>query len=346
MVHLPNNTEIRRRQPPRYGQEGDGSWRLPRFKDRARGNGAIGYRGDTGVIERFSRPQLPAADGSNERIVDRLFGPDAIANLLAHPGMREAVHMAATGAARQFDGDWARNRLLNDRGRFLMALLILDLHFTESGGSGVTGARLRREVADYGVCSAGRATGFLQALRLAKYLIPNPHPGLREKRLAPTSPFMIAHRQRWDYVFDAIAYVDPEAAARAKALSDPQLFGPATHTMAECFRNGLRARDVVPTLSPFLDHDAGFLILTTLFSLRHEPVTVARLAGHFSVSRAHVTEVLQRACEVGLARPASPRGGFAAGEGLEAVLAQFYALVFLIFLKALKATEEAAAAGA
>lgn len=291
-------------------------------------------------MERISPPQGLAGDENTESVVDRLFGAGAVAKLLMHPGMADAVRTASRGAARNYVGQWARNRLLNDRGRFLMSLLILDLHFTESGGTGVTGARLRREVADYRVCSPGRATAFLDALRFAKFVCPGTQSGPREKRLVPTGPFLAAHRERWEGVFDAIAHLDADAAAQAKALSDHQLFGAATHTMAEYYRKGLRAYEVVPTLSPFVDQDAGFLILTTLFSLSPEAVTVKRLAGHFSVSRAHVTEMLQRASEVGLARPAGPRGGFAPGERLESALAHFYAIVFLTFLRALKAAQE------
>ena len=276
----------------------------------------------------------PGAAASFPESVVRMFGAEAINDLMAAPGFPAAIHAAAANAVRLYDGNWLRNRLLNDRGRFLAVLLILDLHFTESGGRGVTGARLRREVVALGVCSAGRATAFLAALRFKKLLTACTEEGTKE-RLMPTAALLQMHRERWNGMFAAIAHIDPAAADAARDLPDAALFGPCTHTMADCFRQGLRVFDAAPELLALAERDAGLVMLVSIL-VTGETVSVTHLARQFSVSRAHVGTVLQLAEAKGLALSDPGRAGYRAGPALEAILMRFYAVVFLTFLTALK----------
>lgn len=265
----------------------------------------------------------------------RMFGVDAINTLMAAPGFPAAIHAAAGNAVRLYDGKWLRNRLLNDRGRFLAVLLILDLHFTESGGRGVTGARLRREVVDLGVCSAGRATAFLAALRFKHLLKACTLSGAKERRLMPSEALLQMHRERWNGMFSAIAHIDASAADAARDLPDEVLFGPCTHAMAECFRQGVRVFDAAPELLGLAERDAGLVILVSLVA-DGGTVSVTQLARQFSVSRAHVGNVLQLAEVQGFVCSEPGRNGYRAGPALEPVLMRFYAVVFLVFLTALR----------
>jgi biotin operon repressor len=277
----------------------------------------------------------PGAAASFPEAAVRMFGAEAINDLISAPGFPAAIQAAAGNAVRLYDGNWLRNRLLNDRGRFLAVLLILDLHFTESRGSGVTGARLRREVADLGVCSAGRATAFLAALRFKRLLMAMPQSGARERRLVPSATLLQMHRERWNGMFSAIAHIDPAAADVARDLPDDVLFGPCTHAMADCFRQGLRVFDAAPELLDVAERDAGLVMLVSLVA-NGGPVSVTQLARQFSVSRAHVANVLQRAETQGLACSEPGRNGYRASAALQPVLMRFYAVVFLTFLTALR----------
>ncbi|MEW6255750.1 MAG: hypothetical protein AB1592_07320 [Pseudomonadota bacterium] len=251
------------------------------------------------------------------------------------------MHASAAHSVLSYEGNWLRNRLLNDRGRYLTAVLILDLHFNESHGRGITGARLRREVTAYDVCSRGRATAFLEALQFGGYLEVRPTANRRERRLAPTALFTDSHIIRWNGMFAAMAHMDPERAARAAALPASLLFGPCAAYFAETIRKGVRAFDLAPILFDYAERDAG---LVTLFSLlshpeADDPLSISQMARRFSISRAHAMGLMRRAQQDGFAVPIT--GGYRAGPALQTAMARFFAVVFLIFFRALEACEEA-----
>lgn len=268
------------------------------------------------------------------------FGAPALLAMMERPGFSEAMRTSATHSVLNYEGNWLRNRLLSDRGRYLTSILILDLHFNESQGGGITGARLRREVTAYGVCSGGRATAFLDALQFGGYLQVRPTANRRERRLVPTSLFTDSHVNRWNGMFGAIALMDAERAARAMALPESLLFGPCAAYFAETIRKGVRAFDLAPVLFDYAERDAGFVTLLALLTLPEasEPVSISQMARRFSISRAHTISLIRRAQADGFALPVP--GGYRAGPELQTTLARFYAIVFLIFVRALDACEE------
>ncbi len=284
---------------------------------------------------------LAPAASFPEAIV-RVFGATAIDDLMLAPGLPAAVRAAAGNAVRLYDGNWLRNRLLNDRGRLLAVLLILDLHFNESGGRGVTGARLRREVVDLDVCSPGRATAFLAALRFKHLLMAAPHSPAKERRLMPSATLLQTHRERWNGMFSAIAHVDAPAAAAASVLPDEVLFGPCTHVMAECFRQGVRVFEATPELRTIAERDVGLVALVS-FVASGGPMSISQLARQFSVSRAHIANVLQLAEAQNLVCGEPGRGGYRAGPALMPVLMRFYTVIFLTFLSASRQGQREAA---
>ena len=286
-----------------------------------------------GVDWNLSVTMAPAA--SFPEPIVRVFGAKAIDDLMLAPGLPAAIRSAADNAVRLYDGNWLRNRLLNDRGRLLAVLLILDLHFNEAGGKGVTGARLRREVVDLDVCSAGRATAFLAALRFKHLLTAAPHSPAKERRLIPSATLLQVHRERWNGMFSAIAHIDAPAAAAARVLPDEVLFGPCTHVMAECFRQGVRVFEATPELRSIAERDVGLVTLVSFVS-HGGSTSISQLARQFSVSRAHVANVLQLAEAHNLVCAEPGRGGYRAGPALMPVLMRFYAVIFLTFLSALR----------
>jgi biotin operon repressor len=258
----------------------------------------------------------------------------AVAALIDHPQFAAAVMAAATAMVEQYHGHWILNRLVNDRGRFILGLMILDLHFIDGGGEGFTAGRLREIAGASGVCSPGRITAFLAALRLVGFLRPIAADDRRLRRLAPTERFLDFHRDRLRKLFGALAAIDPAGDAAIAALHRPEFLAIFAHTLSVAFRRGFRVADFVPELRPTVERDAG---LTMLFALLVEDaagraVSIASLAQRFSVSRAHVLTVMREAEHAGLAMPAGPRGGYRAGPALAATLDRLFAAMFLTHL--------------
>ncbi len=287
-------------------------------------------------------PFIPSLDVLPPAIATT-FGEAAVLALMGQPGFCEAMQASAAHSVLNYEGNWLRNRLLSDRGRYLTSILILDLHFNEARSGGITGARLRREVTAYDVCSRGRATAFLEALQFGGYLEVRPTANRRERRLIPTAQFTDTHINRWNGIFAAIAHMEPERATRATSLPPTALFGPCTAYFANCIRRGVRASDLAPVLFDYAERDAGLVTLFALLSHpdESEPISISQLARRFSVSRAHAMGLIRRAQADGFA--VTVPGGYRAGPALQTTLARFFAVVFLIFIRALDACESSLA---
>ena len=265
--------------------------------------------------------------------VERIIGRDAIAAMKAREGFCRAMRVASAAGVRNYEGSWLRNRLLNDRGRYLASILILDIHFNQSGGAGVTTARVRRDLVACDICSAGRATAFIAGLRFGRFLEPVPARNLKEKHFGPTRLFLDAHLMRWHNLFSAIAEMDPDMAQRAREAPESGVFGPAISTMADLMRAGVRGFDLVPNLQHYADREVGFLLLLNLMALEEgATLSTVEAVQRFSVSRTHISSLLRRATQEGLAR--REPAGFAAGPELAPALADFFAVAFLVFERA------------
>jgi biotin operon repressor len=285
-------------------------------------------------------PSAPPGDDSTLRL-----DTDAVDALIGHPRFDAAMLAAATAVVEQYRGHWLLNRLVNDRGRFVLGLMILDLHFNEGGGVGFTAGRLREVAGANGVCSPGRITAFLAALRLVGFLHQVAADDRRLRRLAPTERLLDLHRDRLRSLFKALALIDAAGDEAVAALHSPAFIGAFTHDLSAAYRSGLRISGLVPEIRSTVERDAG---LTMLFSLliaeaSERPVSIAALAERFSVSRAHVLTVLREAERAGLAIPAGPRGGYRAGPALAATLRRFFAIMFLMHLHGIDAARSAGA---
>jgi hypothetical protein len=267
--------------------------------------------------------------------------PAAIAALIGHPQFDTAMLATAAAMIELYRGQWVLNRLVNDRGRFIPGLMILDLHFT-AGGTGFTTAQLRKEAAASGVCSPGRINALLASLRLLGFLKPVEADDGRMRRLAPTERFLALHRDRWGRLFEVLALIHPDGESGRLALSNDEFLGAFAHVLVASYRSGARVIDFVPELRRTAERDAG---LTMLFALMTgaaagQPVSISSLARRFLVSRAHVLTVLREAEEAGLAAAVS--NGYGPGPALPDALRRFFAIMYLLQLHGIRTAREAA----
>jgi len=265
--------------------------------------------------------------------ITRFFGLGALERLMSRNGFDRAVERMAQQALLNYKGNWLLSRLLNDRGRYSASLLVLDLHFNANAGRGMTAAELRSETVAWEICSAGRATAFLAALRFGKFVRELPTSDRRASRFGPTDVFLAAHRLRWSNIFQAVQAFDPDLAERGLSAPDSLIFGPGLKCIANHLRGGVRPFCAMPVICDFADREGGFGMLVSLFVLKEGEVLTPRAAGErFSISRTHAATLLRKAVRDGLAR-AVPEG-FVAGPLLMPSLRSLFGMVFLIFEQA------------
>ncbi|GLK85730.1 hypothetical protein [Ancylobacter defluvii] len=262
--------------------------------------------------------------------------------LRAHPLFAPAARQAAAGIVATYRGNAVMNRLLNDRGRFILSMLVLALHYEPpgAGGGGLSAGRLKAEAAGLQVCSPGRAVAMLGAFRLLGLVESMPDPGgdRRLKRLAPSARLLDLHRARWRHLLAAMTDLVPEGAAGLAHIDEPDFLAIYIDALIQPFREGWRLLDDVPELAPFADRDAGIVIALSLMEAGHDqpPLPITHLARRFGVSRSHVLGLLRAGEEAGLLRRPDPRGGALAEPALAEALNDFVAVAFLMQAQAVR----------
>jgi hypothetical protein len=262
------------------------------------------------------------------------FGLPAVAALRAHPGFEAAAREAAQGFIDLYQGNFLLNRILNDRGRFVLSLLAIDLHFqADLAGAhgGLTAARLKAAARSLDVCSPGRVVAFLAMLRLLRLVVPGPAKDRRLRPLIASERFVEMHRLRWRCGLAALAPMLPEARLAVERIDDDRFLGIFVRALAEPFKAGWRLLEGAQILSVFAERDAGMVVALALVVARQDvgPSPLADLARRFHVSRAHVLETLRAAEQKGLVRRSEPRGGFLAEPPLVDALHDFLGAVFV-----------------
>ena len=257
-----------------------------------------------------------------------------------HPAFAAAARQAARGLVATYRGSAVMNRLLNDRGRFTLSLLILALHFEAPGSrsDGLTAGRLKAEAASLGVCSPGRTGAVLGAFRLFGLIEPAADADRRVKRLAPAARFVEMHRLRWRALLQPMSGFMPEGAAGLAGIDDPAFLPLYVEALMQPFREGWRLLHDVPALAPFADRDAGIVIALSLMetSMGGPAPPIAGLAQQFGVSRSHVLAVLKAGEEAGLLCRPQARGGAVAAPALVEALYDFLAVAFLMQAQAVR----------
>lgn len=272
--------------------------------------------------------------------------PAEIEALRRLPAFERAWSRLVAGLTGQYRGNRVLNRILNDRGRALMGLLILDLHYNAVADGGLTATRLKQVCVETGVCSPGRVTAMLGVLRLLGFLAEVPGTDRRVRRLIPTEKLIETHMARWRQFLEAIALLHPEARGAIGRLDEPAFVARQVGAMGSMFRKGMRMLDYAPELRAVAGRDAGMMILMSVAAearsgagARGQPVdlTISDLAKRFVVSRGHVLSVLRDAELEGLILRGGPRGaGIVTTPALFDALDRFVAAGLLIHIASLR----------
>lgn len=265
----------------------------------------------------------------------------AVSALKSHPQFAAVAREATLGLVRSYRGSAVMNRLLNDRGRFLLSMLMMAEYFEvprEQGG-GLNASRLKAEALELGICSAGRTGAVLGAFRLLGLIEVAPASDRRLKPLAPTRNLINMHCMRWRALFEPMAAILPEGTIGLTRLDDTDFVSGFVQALVKPFREGWRLVDDAPGLAPFVDRDAGVVIACALLETAHgePPQPIAHLARQFGVSRSHVIRVFQAGEEAGLISRFDARGGATAQPSLVDALHDFMASAFLAQARAVRA---------
>ena len=272
--------------------------------------------------------------------------PEDVGRLRRHPRFGEASLHAAAGITRQYEGNWVLNRLLGDRGRTIMGLAILDLHYNRADEGGLTATALKHHCTELGICSPGRVTAMLGALKMLGLLAEVHGTDRRVRRLRPTDRFLALHRDRRRCFFEALAKVMPEGELALQREGDPDFVAAHMAAFARMFMSGMRLVDYVPELETVFRRDAGMLILMMLaVEARREgrdpfaslAVTITGLAKRASASRGHVLSVLRDAEEQAMVVRSGERGdGIAVTGSLLEAVDRFVAAILSLHLVAIR----------
>ncbi|MBI1202687.1 MAG: hypothetical protein GC182_09270 [Rhodopseudomonas sp.] len=232
--------------------------------------------------------------------------PDQIAAMRLESRFRQAVAAIAADNLRYYQRRWLGNRVLNDRGRFGIALICMYLHFSyrpNEPSSGLTAARLREICVGAGLCGGGRVEGILLMMRATGFLERAEDRVRGVRRYVPTSRLVRLHRERNRQLLLALDCVrgDTRFAERIGDDLDDPFYPRFVSAMAAMFLAGYRMVNAAPELQRMLDRDAGLPLMfcallagpdyADLVPEEMRPVTVADLARRFSVSGIHVRSV-------------------------------------------------------
>lgn len=250
------------------------------------------------------RQACPVDEATVRQAIDR-----RKSDIRAHEAFTPIMQAAAKGIVAQYEQHWMINRILNDRGRFLIAFAILHLHFEgiRSGAADtLTSTTLKTLCAGQSICSPGRATALLATMRLAGLVRTVRTSDGRRRALAPTPEFIALHRARLKRVF-AIAgpLMTPAQAERSARGLESDLFVCAiVSAFMEVFLSGFRVFPAGAQLESLSDRDGGMLIICTLIQLPQgsasTALSVSELARRFCLSRSHVASILREAEEKNL----------------------------------------------
>lgn len=276
---------------------------------------------------------------------------EARARLRARPDFPEIARRAAVNLGRSYQGNVLLTRLLNDRARIALALLMLDMHFEPAEAPGLTAGRLKAEAVALGLCSPGRVGAVLAAARLLGLVAPAPDKDGRRRRLVATPRLLDIHRERWRVLFEAMHPALPEGGIGLSRLDDPGFGAAYVSALLRPFRAGWRIAHDIPRVDVFADRDGGLMIAFALYEATRagETLTILHLAQTYRVSRSHVGDILRKAAEAGLVRrveaPGTGSAGFVAEPALDEAIDTFVAIALVRQAFAIREAVAATSAG-
>jgi hypothetical protein len=252
-----------------------------------------------------------------------------VPGLIARPGFDEAMLAAAAAFVSFYRGNWLLNRVANDRGRVIAAMMMIDLHFF-GGKRGFTVSQLRDQARRYGVCSPNRMTALAALLRVGGFLAPVPGGDSRQRKLAPSQAMFDLHRARLHGLLSANALIQPDIIPAITAIEDNDVLGDMVAVYVDYWRAGDRAIGDDPLLNAVIDRDAGLtvLFLMLLGTSRGESFRVSDLARQFAISRTHALVIMREATKHGCLRQTVPGGPYQGTPELSQVMRPFFARIF------------------
>lgn len=252
-----------------------------------------------------------------------------VSGLIAHTRFDEAMLAAAAAYVSFYRGNWLLNRVANDRGRVVAAMMMIDLHFA-GGERGFTVSQLREEARRHGVCSPNRMTALAALLRVGGFLAPVPGGDSRQRKLAPSPAMFDLHRARLHGLISANAMIQPDLAPAIPALEDDDAIATIVAVYLRYWRSGDRAIGDDPLLNALIERDAALtvLFLMMLGATRGEAYRVSDLARQFAISRTHALVIMREATQHGCLRQTGPGGPYQGTPKLLHVMRPFFARIF------------------
>ncbi|MGQ7791857.1 hypothetical protein ACUN0C_05550 [Faunimonas sp. B44] len=262
----------------------------------------------------------------------------AMARIMAMDGFSAAAACSARGILETYQNRYALNRVLNDRGRLVLSLLLLDLHFrAESGEGELTLSRLQALCHGLDVCSPNRVAAMVAVMRLFGYVAVAPSADRRARRLVATEPFERITRERWSVLLEGASRLFPHVKEVLDRLQDRAVMAAFVRALSERFAGGYRTVHATPAIAPYIERDGGLLVLLALGSARTgseggaAEFTIAETARRLDLSRAHVASVLKMAAADGLVVRSGARDErVRPTDALAALTDRFLAAAFLI----------------
>jgi hypothetical protein len=244
-----------------------------------------------------------------------------------------------------YDANRLLNRLLCDRGRAVVGLFALYLHYLPPPGeaeAGLTLSRLQGLCRLTGVCSSGRAAALMSMMRFGGYLTPGLAGQDRRRRvLVPSDLFLREQQHRWQLQFEAMAPLFASGQAALEALGRVDFTRAFLSRLGDAYFAGFRITAYVPTLADLVESNAALLMLGELVlrsgesapALQGQPIAISTsaLARRFGVARAHVRNLLVEAEKAGLVRRGDEDGCVIVLPALVAAVETFFAAAFLLF---------------
>ncbi|MDQ0510680.1 hypothetical protein [Ancylobacter amanitiformis] len=262
---------------------------------------------------------------------------DECARLRAHAQFPEVARRTVAALDSGYREQFLLARLLNDRARITLAMLMLDMHFEPADAPGLTAGRLKDEAVRLGLCSPGRVAAVLALCRLRRLVEPALDSDRRRRRLNVTDRLLNLHRDRWRVTLTALAALAPEGAIGLARLEERAFLAPYVAVLLRPFRRGWRLVHDVPALESFIERDGGLAIAFALFEAAHtgEALTAAHLARAYGLSRSHVADILVKAAAAGLvtrcdSAPLGRSGGQMATPALVEGIESFVAMVLAV----------------
>lgn len=298
------------------------------------------YREIGGGPSRAAGPvAIRAGDAARLMSPQGPLSPAARAGLRAQEGFPAAIRKSARGMLELHRGNRLLNLIVSDRGRFLVTLIALDLHFSRGEtGVGLVPGRLRRVCAETGTCSPGRASALLTLMRLAEFVVPAP--AAKDRRLCelvPTERLVASQRERWRCHLEAVAPLLPEAARGLAQLDRPEFMAEMVRQACAYYYAGFRPMEHVPALRLFGERTGGMFVVLSLLAAgddeadrRGDPVAVSitELARRIGTSRTHILRLLSDAAAAGLLER-DGANGIVVLPALREAAYDFFALVLL-----------------